>query len=54
LVLGQAEVKHKSKAEFSETITPVSRDPSEIILICNFSAQVTFISIIIVKNSCTV
>ncbi len=39
------------KAEFSAVITPVSHDPSEIILICWFADQETFLIIVNVKNS---
>ncbi len=40
------------KAEFSEAITLISCDPSEIILIYRFAAHETFLIIINVKNSC--
>ncbi len=42
------------KAEFSASLlqTSVSHDPSEIILICWFAAQETFLIIINVENSC--
>jgi len=43
------------KAEFSASLleSTVSHDPTEIILICKYSAQETFI-IISVENSCAV
>ncbi len=43
------------KAEFSASLlqSSVSHDPSEIILICWFAAQGTFLIIIIVENSCS-
>ncbi len=42
------------KAEFSASLlqSSVSHDPSEIILICWFTAQETFLIIIDVENSC--
>ncbi len=42
------------KAEFSASFlqSSVSHDPSEIILICWFAAQETFLIIINVENSC--
>ncbi len=42
------------KAEFSASLlqSSVSHDPSEIILICWFAAQKTFLFIISVENSC--
>ncbi len=42
------------KAEFSASLLQfsVSHDPSEIILICWFAAQETFLIIINVENSC--
>ncbi len=39
--------------EFSLFQSSVSHDPSEIILICWFAAQETFLIIINVENSCT-
>ncbi len=41
------------KAEFSASLqSSESHDPSEIILICWFAAQETFLIIINVENSC--
>ncbi len=42
------------KAEFSASLlqSSVSHDPSEIILICWFAAQETFLIVIGVENSC--
>jgi len=43
------------KTEFSASLlqSSVSHDPSEIILICWFGGQETFLVIINVENSCT-
>ncbi len=45
---------YDDKAEFSASLlqSSVSHDPSEIILICRFDAQGTFLTIINIKNSC--
>ncbi len=42
------------KAEYSASLlqSSVSHDPSEIIIICWFAAQETFLIIINVENSC--
>ncbi len=42
------------KAEFSASLlqSSVSHDPSEIIIICSFAAQESFLIIINVENSC--
>ncbi len=45
---------YDDKAEFSASLLQslLSHEPSEIILICRFDAQETFLTIINVKNSC--
>ncbi len=45
---------YDDKAEFSASLhqSLLSHDPSEIILICRFDAQETFLTIINVENSC--
>ncbi len=40
----------EGKAEFSAIFTPVSHDPSEIILICWFGAQEIFLIIIKIRK----
>ncbi len=39
-------------AEFSAAVTSVSHIPTEIIIICRFAAQETFLIIIHIENSC--
>jgi len=47
-------VIYSCEAEFKAISLSMARDPSEIILICWFAAQETFLVIINVENGCAI